>query len=134
MAELDETVMTPIEKAREQSPITALVTIRYQWVRTAVLERLLLHLADNRNPSLTGTLVLPVTRYDMSDPSFLEVAFSSPEMELEGILLVPKSEVIAILKTEDPSDLFKVGYKGRPTSEAMDLMSSPNPPPPDVPN
>jgi hypothetical protein len=116
------------------SPITALVTIRYQWVRTAGLERLLLHLADNLNSSLTGTLVLPVTRYHMSDPSFVEVAFRSPAMELEGTLFVPKAEVIAILKTDDPSDLPKIGYRGRAASDAMDLECVPHPPPPDVPN
>src|ERR1035441_8962803 len=47
----------------------------------------------------------------MSDPSFVEVAFRSPAMELEGTLFVPKAEVIAILKTDDPSDLPKIGYR-----------------------
>jgi hypothetical protein len=55
-------------------------------------------------------------------------------MELEGTLFVPKAEVIAILKTDDPSDLPKIGYRGRAASEAMDLECVPNPPPPDVPN
>ena len=71
------------------SIITALVTIRYQWVRIAGLERVLMSLADNRNPSLSGTLVLPVTRYDTSDGSFVELAFLNPAAELEGLLFVP---------------------------------------------
>jgi hypothetical protein len=106
------------------SSITALVTIRYQWVRVAGLERLLVHLADNRNPSLTGTLVLPATRYDTSDSSFVEIVFSSPELELEGTVFVPKVEVIAIVKTANPEDLGKVGYRGRAAAEANAAIES----------
>src|ERR1700744_3776618 len=101
------------------SAVTALVTIRYQWVRIAGLDRLLMSLAENRNPSLTGTLVLPVTQCVTSDAAFLELTFSSPGMELEGVLFVPKSEVIAILKTTDPKDLSKIGYKGRALSDPL---------------
>ena len=104
------------------SPITTLVTIRYQWVRAAGLEKLLLPLANNRNPSVMGTLVLPATRYDGSDPSFAEVVFSSAELELDGTVFVPKAEVIAIVKTADPEDLHKVGYE-RPASGAINAMS-----------
>ena len=95
------------------SPITSLVTIRYQWVRIAGLDRLLGSLAENRNPSLTNTLVLPATRCNMADSAFAEIVFSSPGLQLEGTIFVPKSEVIAILQTSDPDDLGKVGYKGR---------------------
>jgi hypothetical protein len=99
--------------------ITALVTIRYQWVRVASLERLLTHLADNRNPALTGTIVLPVTRYDTSDSAFMELVFSNPGLQLEGTLFVPKGEVISILKTANPDDLPKVGYQGRSMSHCV---------------
>jgi hypothetical protein len=102
------------------SVITALVTIRYQWVRIAGLERVLMGLADNRNPSLSGTLVLPVTRYDTADASFVELAFCNPAAELEGLLFVPKAEVIAILKTTDPDHLPKVGYRGRVSEQVLD--------------
>ena len=67
--------------------------LKYQWVRVAALDRLLLGLADNRNPSLTGTLVLPITRYDISDPSFVELAFSSSALDLDGTIFVPRAEV-----------------------------------------
>ena len=87
--------------------------LKYQWVRVASLDRLLLGLADNRNPALTGTLVLPVTRYDISDSMFVELVFSSAALELEGTIFVPKAEVIAILKTDDPADLERLGYRGR---------------------
>jgi hypothetical protein len=99
--------------------ITALVTIKYQWVRTAGLDHLLLILADNKSACLSGMLVLPVTRYNTSDQWFLEVAFSNAYLELHGTLFVPKSEVIAIVKTNDPEDLHKVGYKGHSPSEPL---------------
>ncbi len=102
------------------STITALVTIRFQWVRIAGLERLLMPLADNRNASLTGTLVLPVCRYDTSDSAFVEVVFSSSAMEVEGTLCVPKTEIIAIVKTTDPEQMHKVGYRGRPKVEEIE--------------
>jgi hypothetical protein len=98
-------------------PITALAILKYQWVRIASLDRLLLGLADNRNPALTGTLVLPVTRYDVSDPSFVELAFSSAALELDGTIFVPKAEVVAIVKTDNPDDLQRIGYRGRPLAE-----------------
>ena len=41
--------------------IKALVTIKYQWVRNAGLDQLLSILADNKNASLSGMLILPVT-------------------------------------------------------------------------
>lgn len=91
--------------------------LKYQWVRVAALDRLLLGLADNRNPALTGTLVLPICRYDISDPSFVELAFSSPALELEGTILVPRAEVIAILKTDNPEHLQRIGYRGRALAE-----------------
>ena len=102
------------------SPITALVTIRYQWVRSAALERWLRHLADNRDPSLTNTFVLPVTRYDISDSCFVELVFSSPALELEGTILVPKTEVVAIVKTTNPEDLPKIGYQGRAFADYLE--------------
>jgi hypothetical protein len=102
------------------NPITAMAILKYQWVRIAALDRLLLGLADNRNPALTGTLVLPVTRYDTSDPCFVELAFSSPMLELEGTLFVPKTEVVAILKTDNPEDLPRIGYRGRPLAEPIE--------------
>ncbi len=102
------------------SPITALATIRYQWVRVAGLEKLLMPLAENRNPSLTGTLVLPATKCIMSDPDFVEIVFSSPALELEGSLFVPKAEVVAIVKTTNHEDLSKVGYRGRATPESVE--------------
>ena len=89
--------------------ITALVTIRYQWVRIASLERLLIPLAENRNPALTGTLVLPAIRYDSSDSSFVEVVFGNAAAEFEGTIVVPKTEVLAILKTASPEDLARTG-------------------------
>ncbi len=92
--------------------------LRYQWVRVAALDRLLLGLADNRNPALTGTLILPVTRYDLSDPAFVELVFSSAALEVEGTIFVPKAEVIAIVKTDDPEDLQRIGYRGRASAEA----------------
>ena len=106
--------------------VTALVTIRYQWVRTAGLDHLLLILADNKNASLSGMLVLPVTRYNSSDQWFLEVAFSYLDLELHGTLFVPKSEVVAIVKTDDPEDLPKVGYKGRAPTEQLVYPASPS--------
>jgi hypothetical protein len=116
------------------SSITALVTIRYQWVRVAGLDRLLMPLADNRNPSLTGTLVLPATHYDTSDTGFVEIAFSSPALELQGTIFVPKSEVISIVKTDHPDDLHKVGYKGRGQVEPMEAKSILDPAPSDLPS
>jgi hypothetical protein len=108
------------------SSITALVTIKYQWVRTAGLDHLLLVLADNKNAALSGNVILPVTHYNCSDQWFLEVAFSSNYLELQGTLFVPKSEVVAIVKTDDPQDLPKVGYKGRtPPEPAVYAASSP---------
>lgn len=108
---------TPAEKRRMSPSITAMAILKYQWVRIAALDRLLLGLADNRNPALTGTLVLPVTRYDMSDPTFVELAFSSAALDLEGTIFVPKAEVVAILKTDDPEDLQRLGYRGRASAE-----------------
>jgi hypothetical protein len=105
--------------------ITALVTIKYQWVRTAGLDHLLLVLADNKNASLSGMLILPVTCYNTSDQWFLEVAFSNAYLELHGTLFVPKSEVVAIVKTDDPEDLHKVGYKGRSPSEPLVCQGRP---------
>ena len=99
------------------SSITAMAILKYQWVRVASLDRLLLGLADNRNPALTGTLVLPITRYDISDSMFVELVFSSATLELEGTIFVPKGEVIAILKTSDPQDLQRLGYRGRGSAE-----------------
>jgi hypothetical protein len=116
------------------SPITALVTIRYQWVRVAGLERLLVPLANNRNPSLTGTLVLPASRYDASDPAFVEVAFSNSNLELEGTVFVPKAEVIAIVKTSDPEDLHKVGYKDRTQTNLVEQTSILDAPPTELPS
>jgi len=113
------------------SSIIALVTINFQWVRHAGLEKLLVPLANNRNPSLTGTLVLPATHYDGSDPSFVEVVFSSPELELDGAVCVPKAEVIAIVKTSAPEDLHKVGYMERATSSGI-LTASPVDTPPET--
>jgi hypothetical protein len=102
------------------SAIIALVTIRYQWVRLAGLDQLLVRLAENRNPSLTGTLVLPLTRYDTSDSAFVELGFSSPALELEGTLFVPKSEVIAIVRTVDPEHLHRVGYRPNTYGEVLE--------------
>ena len=100
--------------------ITALITIRYQWVRVACLDRVLMPLADNSNPALTGTLVLPATEYDTSDAGFVEISFSCPSVGLQGTVFVPKSEVIAIVKTDHPDDLHKVGYTGRGLPEAAE--------------
>lgn len=114
-------------------PITAMAILKYQWVRVAALDRLLLGLADNRNPALTGTLVLPVTRYDISDPSFVELAFSSSALELEGTIFVPRTEVVAILKTAAPEDLERIGYRGRASAEPLDTKDAKavaDPPPP----
>ncbi len=111
------------------SAIVALVTIRYQWVRLAGLEQLLMRLAENRNPSLTGTLVLPLTRYDTTDSTFLELGFSSPALELEGTLFVPKAEVIAIVKTVDPEHLHKVGYRKHTYGDFLDAKAHAEPPP-----
>lgn len=104
--------------------------LKYQWVRVASLDRLLLGLADNRNPALTGTLVLPITRYDISDSMFVELVFSSATLELEGTIFVPKGEVIAILKTSDPQDLQRLGYRGRGSAEpaAANLTAETLPP------
>ena len=114
----------PVRPGRETdampSPITAMAILKYQWVRVAALDRLLLGLADNRNPALTGTLVLPVTRYDTSDPCFVELAFSSSMLELEGTIFVPKTEVVAIVKTDNPEHLPRIGYRGRPLAEPID--------------
>jgi hypothetical protein len=109
---------------------TALVTIRYQWVRVAGLERLLMPLAENRNASLTGTLVLPATRCVLSDSSFVEIVFSSPAMEVEGSLFVPRAEVVAIVKTAKPEDMYKVGYRGRPPAEPIEPEPVVDGPPP----
>ncbi len=103
------------------SPVTALATIRYAWVRLAGLERLLLHLAENRNPALTGTIILPVTRYDMSDSIFVEFSFSHPGLDLHGTIVVPKTEVITIVKTDLPEDMGKLGYSGRALTNATNL-------------
>lgn len=105
------------------SPITSLVTIRFDWVRSAGLERLLGAIADNRNPSVSGILILPATRFNTSDSTFIEIAFSSPALELEGTIHVPKSEIIAIVKTDMPDDLCKVGYRGRAVSEEAERKS-----------
>ncbi len=105
--------------------VTALVTIKYQWVRTAGLDHLLLILADNKNASLSGMLILPVTRYNTCDQWFLEVAFSNLYLELHGTLFVPKSEVVAIVKTDDPEDLPKVGYKGHAPPEPVVYQGRP---------
>jgi hypothetical protein len=105
--------------------IKALVTIKYQWVRNAGLDHLLLILADNKNASLSGMLILPVTSYNTSDQWFLEVAFSNAYLELQGTLFVPKSEVVAIVKTDDPEDLHKVGYKGHSQSEPLVCQGRP---------
>jgi hypothetical protein len=102
------------------SPITALVTIRYQWVRVAGLERLLMPLANNRNPSLTGTLVIPATRYQIEDSTFAEIVFSNSGLEIEGTVFVPKTEVVAIVKTADPEDMHKVGYEDRSRTEQLE--------------
>ncbi len=110
------------------SAITSLVSIRYQWVKISGLDRLLGGLADNKNASLSGLLVLPATRYDTSDSAFVEVAFSCPGLELEGVVFVPKSEVIAIVKTSNPEDLFKVGYTGRSVGERLDPIPLPDAP------
>jgi hypothetical protein len=64
--------------------------------------------------------VLPVTRYDTTDASFVELAFCNPAAELEGLIFVPKAEVIAIIKTIDPDHLPKVGYRGRVSEQALD--------------
>jgi hypothetical protein len=108
-------------------PITAMAILKYQWVRVAALDRLLLGLADNRNPSLTGTLVLPITGYDISDPSFVELAFSSSALDLEGTIFVPRAEVIAILKTANPEDLQRIGYRGRASAEPVDTTAAQEP-------
>lgn len=115
-------------------PITALVTIRYQWIRLASLERLLAPLANNRNPQLTGTLVLPATRYDTSDSAFVEVAFGSEALEVYGTIFVPKTEIVAIVKTDAPEDLGKVGYKGPPLNEPIAAEPAPAPPVPNLSN
>jgi hypothetical protein len=114
-------------------PITAMAILKYQWVRVAALDRLLLGLADNRNPSLTGTLVLPITRYDISDPSFVELAFSSSALDLEGTIFVPRAEVIAILKTANPEDLQRIGYRGRASAEPVDTPATQEPQAADTP-
>ena len=110
------------------SVITCLVSIRYQWVKISGLDRLLGGIADNKNASLSGLLILPATRYDTSDSTFVEVAFSCPAMEVEGIVFVPKTEVIAIVKTVDPEDLFKVGYTGRGMGERLEPIPIPDAP------
>ena len=111
------------------APVTALATIRYQWVRVAGLEKLLMPLAENRNPSLTGTLVLAATSCNTSDPGFVEIAFSNPLLELEGSLYVPKAEVVAIVRTHNPNDMYKVGFKGRSSVslEHKDDAETPHP-------
>ena len=110
------------------SAITSLVSIRYSWVKISGLDRLLGSLADNRNASLSGILVLPATHYDMSDSTFVEVSFTSPALELQGIVFVPKTEVIAIIKSSSPEDMHKVGYKGRSPAERPDAFSMSNAP------
>ena len=91
--------------------VVAKVFIRYQWVKNASLDRLLLTMAENKNPSLSGLIVLAVSRYDLSDSYFAEVAFTQAHLEFEGVLYLPKTEILAIVKTMNPEDMEKVGTR-----------------------
>lgn len=91
--------------------VVAKVFLRYQWIKNSALDRLLMPLAENKNPSLSGLLVLPVSRFDLSDNHFVEVAFTQAQLEFEGVLYVPKTEMLAIVKTMKPEDMEKVGQR-----------------------
>lgn len=98
--------------AMSEAPVVvAKVFIRYQWIKNSSLDRLLMPMAENKNPSLSGLLVLPVTRFDLSDNHFAEVAFTQAQLEFEGVLYVPKTEMLAIVKTMKPEDMEKVGHR-----------------------
>jgi hypothetical protein len=93
-------------------PIKALVYIQQKWVNKTGSEQIFR--SANVNPE-RQILVIPVTRFDISDHSFVEIVFwprvlaDQPVKSVKAF--IPKQEVALILELKSPDALPVLGYR-----------------------
>ena len=90
--------------------VVAKVFIRYQWIKNASLDLYALHGREQESLALRADRAGSQPLH-LSDSYFAEVAFTQAQLEFEGVLYVPKTEVLAIVKTMKPEDMEKVGTR-----------------------
>ncbi|MCU1299876.1 MAG: hypothetical protein JWQ87_160 [Candidatus Sulfotelmatobacter sp.] len=94
----------------EKRLVKALVSVRKNWTKNMGLGDLF---------QSTGTAnqmaefhVIPVSRYDVSDHSFVEIEWY-PKVLVDkwARVFIPKDQVVAVVILESSDDLGKIGYK-----------------------
>ena len=94
----------------EKKLVKALVSVKKSWTRNMGLGNLF----QSTNPAneTAEFHVIPVSKYDVSDHSFVEIEWYPRVLNDKWArVFIPKDQVVAVVVLESSEDLSKIGYK-----------------------
>ena len=99
--------------AKKEEQVKAFVHVRQSWIETTGLSTLFK--TANFPLSRDGILIIPVTRFDISDNYFVDMTFYPRELEKQPVksvkTLIPKQEIVLIVELKSPDGFSTLGYK-----------------------
>lgn len=95
----------------EKRPVRALVSVRKSWTKTMGMSNLF-QPASRVGEETIEIHVIPVSKYDVSDHSFVEIEFYPKVLtDKWARVFIPKDQVVAVVVLETSQDLEKAGYQ-----------------------